>query len=411
MRFGSLLVTCLMAAAPARAFELGAQDLKVGGYVDGGRFQLADSSSNGEILNRMGAKWALDKEIDDNWAFMASLHWMFWRNQATDLALFHIAGLKFDSDLQGSLSYRSGANRFRMGLYEFKYNPDSKNLGEYLLRSEAYPTIIENSQGKDLLSYSFSRVSGMEYGLDFPLIRQTALVYAEQYNIPVNDVSFAYFASGGPTYAELQVGGALHRRFRFGKATRTTNLEQSLKDYVAGQGLTTQAVKLMLRGRLDLGMIRNGSPGFTLYGEAAMLGLRNDSLFYKHPMERVPLMAGMDLPTFGFLTALSMEVEYLKNPYYGRKYSVGDATGSNFSPLPNLNQDEYGGGRIPDYTKDDLKWSLFLHKSLNRWIDLKARFASDHLRLLAWDGDYATGEALTRKTGDWYFLARIEYHN
>jgi hypothetical protein len=405
------LAFSLSLAAADIPLEMTGLDLKVGGYVDGGRFQLSDTSTNGEILNRMGAKWKIDKQVDENWTVLASLHWMFWRNQANDLALFHIAGLKFDSDLQGVLSYASGINRFKVGLYEFKYNPDSKNLGEYLLRSEAYPTIVENSQGKDLLAYSYSRVAGVEYGIEDPLFRIRGLAYAEQYNIPVNDISFAAFAAAGPKHMEVELGAALHRFFRFGKGTKTTTLDQELKDYVKSQELTASALKLSLRGRVDFGTMLNGEPGLTLYAEAALLGIKNDSLFYKEPMQRLPIMAGVDLPTFGLLSTLSAEVEYFKNPYYGRKYSIADNTGSNFSPLPNLSQDEYGGGRIPNDTKDDVKWSLYLHKSLNRWLDLKGRVASDHLRLLSWDGDFAGGEPMTRKTGDWYFLVRFEYHN
>lgn len=410
-RLSVFLFSGLVSLASVSAFEVSELDMKVGGYFDGGRFQIADTNFNGEVLNRMGVKWALDKDLDENWSILASLHWMFWRNQATDLALFHIVGLKFDSDVQGSLAYRSGAHRLRLGLYEFKYNPDSKDLGEYLLRSEAYPTIIENSQGKDLLAPAYSRVAGVQYGVEYPLFRTTALAYAEQYNIPVNDVSFAFLADAGPRQAEVGFGAALHRQFRFGKATNVTNLEPGLKQYVEDQGLTTQAVKLMVRGRLDFGAMLEMEDNFKLYGEAALLGLKNDTLYYKDRMQRVPLMAGVEVPTYGILSMLSFEVEYFKNPYYGRKYSISDATGSRFSPLPNLNLDEYSIQKMPNITEDDVKWSLYIHKALNRWIDVKARFASDHLRLLNWDGDFASGDPMTKEAGDWYFLARIEYHN
>jgi hypothetical protein len=408
-RFGILI--WLAGAAMARAFTLEESDVKVGGYVDGGRFQVADTSSNGEILNRMGAKWAIDKSIDSNWSVRARVHWMFWRNQATDIALFHIAGLKFDSDLEGAATYRTSENLFKVGLYEFKYNPDSKNLGEYLLRSEAYPTIIENSQGKDLLAYSFSRVAGVQFGRNSPRFRQTALAYAEQYNGPVNDVSFAYLAAAGSEPAEIGAGIALHRQFKFGKPMEVNNLSKSQSDYLESQKLTTRALKFSLRGRLDVGRIWELSQDFKVYGEVALLGIKNDSLFYKHPAERMPMMVGTDLPSFGWLDVLSLELEYLKNPYYGRKYSVADETGSGFSALPNLNAGEYAIGRIPNDTKDDWKWSLFLHKALNRWIDVKARVASDHLRLRSWDGGLATGEPMTQRTRDWYVLARLEFHN
>lgn len=410
-RLSAFLFSGLLSFSQAGAFELDEKDMQVGGYFDGGRFQLEDTSANGEVLNRLGVKWILRKEMNENWSLMANLHWMFWRNQATDLALFHIAGLKFDSDLEGAVTYHAGANHVKFGLYDFKYNPDSKNLGEYLLRSEAYPTIVENSQGKDLLSTSRSRVAGVQHDLQFDYFRQTALLYAEQFNVPVNDVSAAYLAAAGPRHAELEFGAAFHRMLKFGQPIKVEDLDPSLRAYVDSQGLTTRAVKLSLRGRLDFAAMF-GMPGnFKVYGEAAMLGLKNDSLFYKEPFQRLPVMAGIELPTYGALDMLSAEVEYYKNPYYGRKYPISDATGSRFSPLPNLSADEYVDPRIPNITKDDLKWSLYLHKALNRWLDVKLRFASDHLRMLSWDGDLVNGEPMTKKPADWYFLARIEYHN
>jgi hypothetical protein len=415
-----LFIPALLLATTVNALELSKDDLRVTGYVDGGRFQLVDSSVDGELLNRMGAKWKIDKQIDENWSAMADLHWMFWRNQATDVGLFHVAGLKFDADLQGMIAHQADARRFKFGLYEFKYNPDAKNLGEYLLRSEAYPTILESSQGKDLLSHATSRVAGLEYGLHYGLFRTTALLYAEQHNIPVNDISAAYFAAAGPESAELGFGAAYHRFYALGNRINNTVLNPEQRAYVERQGLEAKAVKLSLRGRVDLAALLEMEDDFKLYGETALLGLKNDSLFYKHQMHRVPVMAGVNIPTFRFLNTLSVEVEYFSNPYLGRKYAIKDANGSNFSALPFI--DDYS--KPPTYSKDDWKWSVYMHKALNKWLDVKLRCASDHLRLKNWDGDYEGGEPMTGETwnpmkggnpftlfADWYFIARIEYHN
>lgn len=409
--WGIALATGFSAIQPVSALDAGSlvlEDLGVSGYVDGGRFQLADTNVNGEIVNRMGARWRIDKEIDENWSVLANVHWLFFRNQATDIGLFHIAGIKFDSDLQGVLSYRSGSHRARMGLYEFKYNPDSKNLGEYLLRSEAYPTIIESYQGKDLFAPAFSRVAGFEYGLEYETFRAKALLYAEQYNVPVNDINFTVLAEAGPKAAEFGAGVSFHRLFKFGKPTNNSELDPQLQAYVDSQGLTTEAVKLIARGRLDLGQLA-GISGFTLYAEAALLGLKKDTLYYKDMMQRMPMMAGLDIPTFGFLDNLSVEAEYFKNPYLQRKYSVKDISGSNYSPLPFL--DTYGAEELPSQTRDDWRWSVHVHKALSRWLDLKIRLSSDYMRLKGFDGDFVGGEPMTKSSKDWYLITRIEFHN
>jgi hypothetical protein len=390
----------------ARGLDLGEADIKVSGYVDAGRFQTEDSVVNGEIVNRMGAEWYIAKEINENWSLVANPQWMFWRNQATDIGLFHIAGIKFDADLQGYLQFKAGSHRAKAGLYEFKYNPDAKNLGEYLLRSGAYPTIIENTQGKDMLALANAKVMGLEYGQDFEIFRHTALIYLEQINVPVNDVNAVYLAAVGPRSAELEGGVSYFRFLKTGTPMKNDLLPQEWKDYISRQGLTTEAVKLSLRGRLDFSAMLDMESSFKLYGEVALLGLKNDSLFYKEVRQRMPMMVGMDVPTFGLLDMLSFEFEYFDNPYLDKKYPMQDATGSRFSPLPSL--PDYRS--LPNFTSDDFKWSVYLTRSLNNWIDLKVRMASDHMRLLDWESDFRP-TPVTQQYNDWYFLARIEYHN
>jgi hypothetical protein len=170
----------------------------------------------------------------------------------------------------------------------------------------------------------------------------------------------------------------------------------------------------MLRGHLDFNDLLGLSfeESFKVYAEASLLGLKQDTLYYTSRSERAPFMAGIDIPTGGLLDLFSLEVERFKNPYYDRKYSLGDQGGSRFSPLPDLNPAEYTRENLPAYHRDDWKWSLCLARSLNRWVDLKIRAANDHLRLLDWDKNIANGgRPVTYKPKDWYLLIRIEWHN
>lgn len=404
------LSLCVGVAAPVRALDadfLTADDLRVGGYADFGRFQLSDDdvkASDGEIISRAGARWRIDKAVNDNWAVMADLHWLFWRNQATSVSLFHIAGIKFDSDVQAALTWKGERQRVSVGLYDYKYNRDAVNLGEYLLRSEAYPTLIENSQGKDLLASANTRIMGAEYERrETAFFRHSALVYAEQYSQPVYDMTAAYLATYGNGTAEIGAGVAWARAAKFGQQDSNITIDPAMYDYIRRQGLDNEAVKFSLRGRIDVAPFLTLGESLVLYGEVALLGVKGDSLFYTDISERMPVMMGASLPTSGLLTRLAVEAEYLKNPYFDQRYRIGDGT----TPLPFL--PDYAV--IPNYTKDDWRWSVLAHKAVNPWLDLKVRVASDHLRLRNWDGDYEVGRPLTRTTRDWYFLARVEFHN
>ncbi len=394
----------------AAALNPDSLDWKYGGFVDNGRFQTADTNHNGELKNYLGAQWKVGYAIDDHWSVNADLLWLFWRQRLHDLGLFHVAGIKFDADMRCWLNLESGFNRAKIGIYDFKYNPDSKNLGEYLLRSTSYPTIVESAQGKDKLAYSMNRVLGGEYGLDFPMFRTKALIYAEQFRTPVNDVTPALLAAVGPKHAELEAGMALDRFWLFGKQ-QVTRLSSKDSAYIASQDLDNQSVKLTLRGRLDFAGMFGSSPKYmpVLYSEIALLGLKNDSLYYKKRSERMPVMVGIDIPTGPVLDVLSFEFEYWDNPYFDRKYSQGDVGGGKQSPLPYLILPD-DNDEMP-FKKNDLRWSVFLKRAIGKWMDVSCRVASDHQRLFQFDGDYSPGEPLTRRSKDWYFLARISYHN
>ncbi len=387
--------------------SLDSLNLRVGGFVDAGRYQLDDTAETGELQNFMGASWKADYPINEEWSLNGDLLWLFWRQKLHAVALFHVKGIRFDADMRGWVNYQSGGQKARFGIYDFKYNPDSKNLGEYLLRSTAYPTILESAQGKDKLAYSFNRVLGGEYGLEYTLFRGKALVYAEQFRVPVNDVTPALFAAVGPRYAEVEVGAALDRYWMLGKQHRKQWTPED-SAYIKSQGLREKSTKFSLRGRLDFPAMFESSPRIlpVLYAETALLGLKNDTLYYKKMSERMPFMFGIDIPTGPVFDVLSVELEYWNNPYLNRKYSIADDGRSRASPLPFIVDSD----KMP-YKRDDWRWSVFVKRALNNWIDVETRFASDHQRLYHFTGDYITGEPMTRLTKDWYFLARISYHN
>ena len=77
--------------------------------------------------------------------------------------------------------------------------------------------------------------------------------------------------------------------------------------------------KAMGRFTLDLGKLIGEdllrSSTFKLYGEGIVLGLKDYPTFYTNIMDRVVLMAGIEVPTFGILDMLSFEYERSTNPY------------------------------------------------------------------------------------------------
>jgi len=81
-----------------------------------------------------------------------------------------------------------------------------------------------------------------------------------------------------------------------------------------------QSTKLMAKFGLDvkplLGLDDLLNPdALQLYGEVSLLGIDDHPIYYTEKIERMPIMLGFNIPTFKLLDYLTVEVEYLKNPW------------------------------------------------------------------------------------------------
>jgi hypothetical protein len=101
-------------------------------------------------------------------------------------------------------------------------------------------------------------------------------------------------------------------------ALKDTALIQNANQKVKSVSFDLAATYLMAFFNLDfnalLGMDKTKTGDFNLYGEVAQLGLKNYPIFYTQFAQRLPIMLGLSIPTFGICDHLSLEAEYLKNP-------------------------------------------------------------------------------------------------
>jgi hypothetical protein len=195
---------------------------------------------------------------------------------------------------------------------------------------------------------------------------------------------------------------------------------------------TFRGIKTSARFSLDLGNLMNldetlGKDAFKLYGEWALLGVEDQPYFYEKKSERMPIMVGMNIPTFKMLDAFGIEVEYLKSRFQNNIYSLF----VDRLPLPLTEQGEdysvydlkapiYTDPTHPDYRgpngadsaatlfkKDDLKWSIYARKQVTQGLNLYLQVASDHLRHIATDVR-PMYTPTTYRSSDWYWLMRLE---
>jgi hypothetical protein len=179
---------------------------------------------------------------------------------------------------------------------------------------------------------------------------------------------------------------------------------------------TFKGFKTMGMASVDVGsLLGNESirPGeFKVYSEIALLGVANQPFYYENRSERMPIMFGVRLPTFGLLDRLSIEAEYLKSRFANTIALPYDKQ----IPLPLNAESEdpfhYSDSAVAanpaDFEKDDWKWSLYASRAVAEGVTIYAQVASDHLR--HFDDEVKTQDRPgTIRTKDWYYLFRVEF--
>ncbi len=414
--------------------------------------------AGGTALNRTYVNVGFTERLDDKYLVSVGVGGIFWRAFAASSTTPDDKVIRFGPGISNAyMQYFPTENTdLTFGFFPYKYNAASRNLGEYLFRTEAYPTILYTGGWGWINEAQYSTL-GIKFAANTlnGTLRHEIGLFGEYFNAPIYDITPAYIATWKPA-SWLTVGGAgaLHRYISptpktkreltkdhaFRKdfyvpagtdrpAENLTMLEADLQTYVVMAGLDFDsvaalpqnantadnvsfdlaAVKLMAFFEVDfnrvLGLDETRMGKFNLYGEIAQLGLKNYPIFYTDMSQRRPMMLGISIPTYGLLNNLSIETEYLDNPNVASISSTYDRL--NLVPEDNLliDQQTY---RYRTFHKDDLKWSVHASRSLSDYLSVYVQVANDHMRLK----DKNTTPQfvpVTNEKDHWYWLARIQW--
>jgi hypothetical protein len=342
------------------------------------------------------------------------------------------------------------AATLQFGIFPIKYNPDARDLGEYLYRSGTYPGVVYtggwsylNSAaymaqglrftmphwgGKFTHSLTFTMERDFQRNKDFTPGYLFTLKPADffefggglvwTHGVPLGGDSSltpikcknAYFkATGKPVTAAEADAGACHDNER----------SDSLGYY------TFQGFKVAARAAFNFGtLLGMGPDDFKLYGEWALLGIKDYPFYYEKKSERMPVMAGLNIPTFKLLDILGVEVEYRKSRFRNTMFWVMDDAPL---PIPLANTSEVQDPTVydpanPKYTpaqadslekafaRDDWHWSVYARRQITKGMTVHAQVASDHLRHFGLQIAPIPGYApATERTKDWYYILRLEF--
>lgn len=412
----------------------------------------------GTALNRTYVNVGFTERLDDKYLVSVGVGGIFWRAFAASSSTPDDKVIRFGPGISNAyMQYFPTENTdLTFGFFPYKYNAAARNLGEYLFRTEAYPTILYTGGWGWINEAQYSTL-GVKFAANTlgGTLRHEVGLFGEYFNAPIYDITPAYIATWKPT-SWLTVGGAgaLHRYITPTPKTKReltkdhayrkdfyvpagngrpaenlTMLESDLQTYVIMAGLDFDslaalpenantadnvsfdlaAVKLMAFFEVDfnrvLGLDETRMGAFNLYGEVAQLGLKNYPIFYTEMSQRRPMMLGVSIPTFGLLNNLSVETEYLANPNVASIASTYDRL--NLVPEDNLliDQQTY---RYRTFHKDDLKWSVHASRALSDYLTMYVQVANDHMRLK----DKNTTPQfvpVTNEKDHWYWLARIQW--
>lgn len=364
----------------------------------------------------------------------------------------------------------------QFGLFPYKYNPDAANLGEYLYRSGTYPGSLW-SGGWSYLSSANYMAQGVHFQMPMlgGKLVHDATLFMERDIEPTNDLSPGYMVTYKPT-SFLEVGAGVvwshalslnekrlspkSQRNAYAKSTGkpvlglssvctnsdpairalcanpdTVEARQTLEAWAAcdvdADGTadangdcsdigyyTFRGFKTSARAALDVGTLMGGEtfrPGeFKVYGEVALLGVEDQPFYYEDKSERMPMMMGVSVPTFGILDQVSVEAEYHKSRFNNTVGLLYDRQ----VPVPlkddgiNDNPYNYTDAKVSAdedaFSKDDWKWSVYARKRVTEGVTIHAQAASDYLRHFGPEVK-PTESAPTRTPSEWYYVVRLDF--
>jgi hypothetical protein len=479
---GLALPLATFSAEPPKVVE---RDISVSSFVDMGQIKSGSTytSSGAEtdiedvFLARNGVALVYKGVLDNGLRMNIGVGGLFWKaypetdNQSKSI--------QFGPGIsEASAEYPFASNKhFKFGYFGYKYNEDAMNLGEYLLRSEAYPGMV-NTGGWVWLNSAAYQSMGARFTWEMfdGKLRHDFLFFSEFSENPIFDFSPAYVATYKPNKVfEAGAGFSLHRWFPIkpsGSSPRDErnnymvfegvqaipdtvipgiadqrafaggtlrDMENHIRGYVDSAGnplaqlnsdgrvayiingndtiyptstknLTFKAIKLMARASLNLGTLidleeRQGP--FKIFAEAAVLGLEDQPYYYEDITNRIPIMVGIHVPTFGLLDLLSFQYEYFNNPWPDDKTNQFDQS----LPIPHLPGDNpavYERNKA-DFKEDNTKWTVYAKRTLVPGLAIHGQVANDHFRSLD-RFTVPTFVPVTNRNDHWYYLVRVSWN-
>ena len=304
-----------------------------------------------------------------------------------------------------------GKLEMEFGYFPFKYNSDIRNLGEYLFRCNTYPPSIITD-----FDMTFSRLSGGRLCATFMDMVNLQVLLTQQNILP------SFYDPSLTVMADVNVqkifdigGGIMLDRFMAVDSLATYPMSRTgpPNNYIDPVDSTTKTythagTRIMSRFSFDpKRLVFSDGRGFfgandlRLYGEAAVLGLKDYPTYYEDILKRIPRMIGFNFPCFNVLDLAAFELEYYgwdhSNSYF---WVVMEGTSVPYLATGGYYTEE-------DYTKDNWKWTVYLKRTFYRHCYVLLQFANDHWALPQYDERNYDREEFCGRNTHWYWISKF----
>ncbi|MEO6095263.1 MAG: hypothetical protein ABIW76_06195 [Fibrobacteria bacterium] len=325
--------------------------------------------------------------------------------------------------------------RIKAGIFMYKSNPDTKNLGEYMFRTWTYPNVITTG-GVDIIDNTATQLSGLQLSSSQGGFKNDVLLTIQSDRPPIYGLSLTdmisyniggflkvgvgymwdnfYVPEKGGKEPKIKEANSIYTLSNGRKISYSKFIDEKNSGLVADSQVVDtsynsfEGQKAVWMTSLDLGRIlgfetEGTLPStFGLYYEGVLMGIENRTTYFEKRNQRIAHMFGMNIPTFGALDLLSFEVEKTSNPY--RNSTAGVLTeGSITPPVSNFSDPAQ-----VNYTRDDVKWSVLAKKKIYPKATLMLQVANDHLRTLSVFSEWEYLDMM-QQPDHWYWACKMQF--
>jgi hypothetical protein len=181
---------------------------------------------------------------------------------------------------------------------------------------------------------------------------------------------------------------------------------------------TFKGIKVMARASIDplrlfnLDFMEEGAG--KIYTEVTLLGVKDYPFYYEKKSERMPVMFGVNIPTFKILDRLSFELEHYKSPFansikteFGKVYPIWDLPIDAKRDIPTADPIKFQDSSMQVKGREWF-WSVYAQKNIVPGFSVVGQIAHDHTRALNYMAN-ATYQPFIQAPEDWYWAIRVEF--